>query len=325
MRREMHPELAVAVGRHIEAAHTDALDAGLVGFDQNRVRLARDAQQLERQRRHGDVLRLHDQGTRRTMPSCSVLMVSTPKPAAACSGCGCCATGRETGQSSDCGSPPSIASAVTGNEVSRPGTRRQAGFAKHDARLLDRFGDNLVVARQPRNLSRVTSSRSRTVAATIPGDMRSGSRKRISKPIATAPELGQLVDHVGDAGARPRPLAVFARDLLVEIDDPTGRAVNLRGSIAGRYRRCGPAALRSGADRLTQCSKADQQEQQSTRASRIVARTCLPAARPDSCLCPSSASMFRRSSRGCGDPVFAMRPASPRGHFTLAGFPLSRE
>ena len=58
--RIVHPELAVTIRRDGETLDADALDAGLVGLDQDRPRAARDPQHLEAQGRHGDALGDHD-------------------------------------------------------------------------------------------------------------------------------------------------------------------------------------------------------------------------------------------------------------------------
>ncbi len=57
--RKMNPELAVAIGRNLETLDADALDAGLIGFDENRVGAGRDPQHFEAQRRHGRALGQH--------------------------------------------------------------------------------------------------------------------------------------------------------------------------------------------------------------------------------------------------------------------------
>ena len=56
----MDPELAIMVGRNLEALDADALDAGRLGRDQDRAGAGGHAQHLERQRRHGLALRQHD-------------------------------------------------------------------------------------------------------------------------------------------------------------------------------------------------------------------------------------------------------------------------
>ena len=56
----VNPELAVMVGRNLDALEAEALDAGLFGLDQDGAGAGGDAQHLECQRGHGLALRLHD-------------------------------------------------------------------------------------------------------------------------------------------------------------------------------------------------------------------------------------------------------------------------
>ena len=57
---KMNPELAVVVGRNLKALDADALDAGLVGLDQDRVGAGGDPQHLELSDGMVCALRLHD-------------------------------------------------------------------------------------------------------------------------------------------------------------------------------------------------------------------------------------------------------------------------
>ncbi len=78
-------------------------------------------------------------GTRRTMPSRSGRMVKSPRPAAACSNTGTLRSKPGKSNMKGCGSSPSIASPVTGSDLSRatsssgrpdsPSTTREARIA----------------------------------------------------------------------------------------------------------------------------------------------------------------------------------------------------
>jgi hypothetical protein len=59
---EMHPDPSFAVGGNLQTLDRNALDAGAVGFDQDRVGAGDGAQHLEAQRRHDYALRLHHHG-----------------------------------------------------------------------------------------------------------------------------------------------------------------------------------------------------------------------------------------------------------------------
>ena len=57
--REMDPELAVAIGRKLQTADGDALDAGFVGLDQDRARGGHHSQDFKAQGRQRKALGLH--------------------------------------------------------------------------------------------------------------------------------------------------------------------------------------------------------------------------------------------------------------------------
>ncbi len=129
-------------------------------------------------------------GTRRTMPSRSGLMVSSARPAAAFSSTGVLRNSPGNWIMNRCGSSPSIASPVTGSDVSRsalgserpdsPSTTRECRMAS--AKTWSLLGS-------ARNLALVSSSRLRKLSAATPGLSRSGSAKMTSKAIAAAPSL----------------------------------------------------------------------------------------------------------------------------------------
>ena len=56
----MNPELAVAVGRNLEARHGHALTPGVIGSDEQRAGAGHHPQHFQGQRRHDRALRLHD-------------------------------------------------------------------------------------------------------------------------------------------------------------------------------------------------------------------------------------------------------------------------
>ena len=159
-------------------------------------------------------------GTRRTMPSRSVRMLNRPRPAAACSRTGMLRSSPGKLNRNGFGSPPSAATPTDGGCASGCGTDdRQAGLAEHDPRLLDGVGHDLVVARQRAQLVP-------RLLVEIAIDVR---RERRRQPVRLGEddvegdrggaELGQPRDQVGDARARPRPLAELAQAFLVDIDD----------------------------------------------------------------------------------------------------------
>jgi hypothetical protein len=56
----MHPELAIAIGRHFQTRDRNRLDAGFIDANQDRARAGNDAQHLQAQGRDQAALRRHD-------------------------------------------------------------------------------------------------------------------------------------------------------------------------------------------------------------------------------------------------------------------------
>ena len=161
VRREMDPELAVAVGRDHEAGHGRTLHAGVIGADQDGVAAADDAQHFQRQRRHDCALRLHHD---RHAPHDAVAFgADREKPAAAG---GLLERGHIAQQAGKIEKKwPRVA--AHGRNADRrlgpPGCghrKRKARFAKHDTRFSKCIGKYRIVARQraqlcPRRLVKV--------------------------------------------------------------------------------------------------------------------------------------------------------------------------
>jgi hypothetical protein len=57
---EMHPELAVAIGRHFQAGNRNRVNAGFVDAHQDRARSGDDTQHFHAQGRHQAALRRHN-------------------------------------------------------------------------------------------------------------------------------------------------------------------------------------------------------------------------------------------------------------------------
>ena len=221
VRREMHPKLAVAVGRHLKAGQRDALDAGRIHPDQDGAGAGRHPQHLEGQRRHDLALRLHDH--RHAPHDAVALGADAEQPAPG----GGVFEDRNVSQQ-----PREVEHERTSDRRRasrrRPAAaahracgcdRRQAGLAEHDPRLLDRVGHDLIVARQ----------RAQLVPGFLVEIAKDVRRERRRQPVGLGEddvegdgggaELGQARDQVGDARARPRPLAELAQAFLVDIDD----------------------------------------------------------------------------------------------------------
>ena len=127
--------------------------------------------------------------------------------------------------------------------------RRRAGFADDDARLLDRIGQNLVVARQAVELGaglRVDAAKA------MLGDRRRHAVRLGEDHVKTdgnSAELGDARDQIGDGGARPRPLPDRLEACLVDIDDDDRRE-SARAAAAPETRSKVAAAIpRAAADR----------------------------------------------------------------------------
>ena len=145
---EMHPELAVAVGRHHQPRHRHRLHAGLPGVHQDGAGVADDAQHFHGQRRHQRALRLHDH---RDAADDAVAFRIDRKQSA---------SGRRLLDRQHIAQQPGKAHQKrrrVGADDGKSGLQRQfrlrarlrrrrSGLADHHVRVLDRVGQHLVVA-----------------------------------------------------------------------------------------------------------------------------------------------------------------------------------
>ncbi|KTW14547.1 hypothetical protein SA9_12390 [Staphylococcus warneri] len=144
----MDPELAVEVGRDRKARDAEALDAALVGLDQDGAGAAGHPQHFERQRRHGDALRDHHH---RHPPDDAVALRPDREQAPPGGGL---LEHRHVAQQSGKLEHELLRLLA---EHCKPGDRQlfvevgahigRAGFAEHHARVLDGVGQDAVIAR----------------------------------------------------------------------------------------------------------------------------------------------------------------------------------
>ena len=216
----VNPELAIMVGRNLNALDAEALDAGLLGLDQDRARPGGDAQHLERQRRHGLALRLHDH---RHPPHDAVALGLDREQAAPGGGV---LQHRHVAQQA--GEIEHEALRLLAQHR-KPGDRqrlvergdflRQPGFAEHDAGSLDGVGKDLVVARQRAQpgagflveIAEGVGRKGRVETV--------GLRKHRVERDHDRAEPGQFGDEIGNPGPRPRPLPELFQALVVDVDD----------------------------------------------------------------------------------------------------------
>ena len=223
VRREMDPELAVAVGRNFEPGHRDAFDAGGVGADQDgagsgRPRAASRGSAPARRCPAG----LHDhraRGARCRRARCGC--VRRPRPAAACSSTGMLRSRPGNVNRNGFGSRP---------ERRDPGRRRLSDRRHVVGRMPDwprTTRDCLIASASTSSLlGRLRSFALRLlveVAEAIGGDARATCRSGFGEHHVEGDgdraEAGQPLDQVGDQRARPRPLPERAQAVLVDIDD----------------------------------------------------------------------------------------------------------
>ena len=180
-------------------------------------------------------------GTRRTMPSRSGLIVNRPRPAAASSSTGTLRSRPGNSNMKGCGSSPSIASPVTGRDLSSSAVDLgKSGFAEHHARMPHRIGENLIVARQRPQLGagfliEIAEGIGRDV-----GIEPVGLGEHDVEGDHDGAEFGQVGDHVRDPRSRPRPLAELGQSFgLVDVDDGDRRLRELGAGIEAleAYRR----------------------------------------------------------------------------------------
>ncbi len=159
-------------------------------------------------------------GTRRTMPSRSARMVNRPRPLPACSRTGTLRSRPGKFSRKGRASPPMVAMPIGGLAPSGCATAKGRPDSPSTTReLRSASAKTASLLGKARSFVRVASSRSRKASAATPGDIRSGSANTMSNAITSAPICSQAVDEIGDARARPRPLADRPQALLVDIDD----------------------------------------------------------------------------------------------------------
>ena len=218
----MQPELPVRVGRNLHAPEPEPDDAALVRLDEDRVRAGRDPQHLEAQRRHDVPLGQHDHRDpaddavalrldgEQAAPGGRVLdhgdVAQQPREVPHEPLC-ILAAGRDA-RLGQC--PVEICAGL-----------RTTGFAEHDARSLQRFGEHLVIGRQGPEL----------VARCLVKIGKGLGRERGIEPVRLGKhhvegdddrtESRQPVDDLRDARARPGPLTELgiSKALFVDIDD----------------------------------------------------------------------------------------------------------
>ena len=220
--RIMHPELAIAIGRDGETLDADALDAGLVGLDQDRPRAARDPQHLEAQGRHGDALGHHDH--RHAADNAVTLGLDGEQAA----------PGRRLLQHGHVAQQPReleherlrllAEHRKSGHwkfRVEIGANVRATGFSEHHARIADGIGKNPVIARQrPQSRAHLLIEIAEGVGEELGIEPVGLGEHGVERDHHGA-EPGQVGNDVGDARPRPRPLTEFriGQAPFVDVDD----------------------------------------------------------------------------------------------------------
>ncbi len=218
----MHPELAVAVGRHFQSADRHRAHACFVGADQDGAGVGDEPQHLHGQRRHQHILRLHDH--RYAAHDAVAFRVDGEQSASG----GSLLDRRHVAQQSGKGHQKRPRIGAANGEAGlqrRLGIRsrrddRRAGFADDDyAGALDRVGEHHVVAGKAVEFL----SRLRVDATETGGGY--GRRHAIGlgkhdvEADGDRAHFAELGDKIGDDSPRPRPLADFLQARLVDIGD----------------------------------------------------------------------------------------------------------
>ncbi len=220
--RIMHPELAIAIGRDGQTLDADALDAGLVGLDEDRSRAARDPQHLEAQGRHGDALGHHDH---RYAADDAVTFGLDGEQAA---------PGRRLLQHGHVAQQPREMEHERLRllaEHRKSGHRkfrveigmnvRAARFSEHHARIADGIGKNPVIARQrPQSRAHLLVEIAEGVCDELGIEPVGLGEHGVERDHHGA-EPGQVGNDVGDARPRPRPLTEsrIGQAPFVDVDD----------------------------------------------------------------------------------------------------------
>ncbi len=147
---EMHPELTVLIGRHFEARYRHGLHAGIVDAHQDGARLGDDPQHLHGERGHQRALRLHDH--RHQADDAVALGIDREQAAAGRGHLDRRNVAQDSGKGHQIRRRIGSANGEAGLQRRlarrRRGRGRGAGLTDHDTRVLDRIGQNVVVARQ---------------------------------------------------------------------------------------------------------------------------------------------------------------------------------
>jgi hypothetical protein len=214
------PELAIMVGRNLDALEAEALDAGLFGLDQDGAGPGGDPKHLERQGGHGLALRLHDH---RHPPHDAVAFGLDREQAAPGGGM---LQHRHVAQQAGELEHEALRF-LAQHRQSRHRQRLvegrdflgQARLAEHDAGSLDGVGKDLVVARQRAQLGAgflvEIAERVGRIGGVEPVRLR---KHRVERDHDGA-QSGQLGDEGCDPGPRPWPLAELLKAFVVDIDD----------------------------------------------------------------------------------------------------------
>ncbi len=217
----MHPELAVLVGRDLDALEADGADAGLVGANQQRRRSRDDPQDLEAERGHDVALGAHDH--RHAADKAVALGLDGEQATAGSDLLDDGHVAQQAGEFEQEFFGVLLADrrdAGEGKRLVELGLdHRQPGFAEDHVRALDRFREDLVVARQ---LAQPGAGGIVQIAH-LAGDQIRIEPVRFGKHHVEADRhrtvVGEVDDHVRDPRARPRPLAELGEAPVVDVDD----------------------------------------------------------------------------------------------------------
>ncbi|MGY4457312.1 hypothetical protein ACVWYI_001272 [Bradyrhizobium sp. LB13.1] len=217
----VHPQLTVPVGRNLHAPQTHGPHTGLVGPDKQRRRARDDAQNLEAERGHDHALGAHDH---RHAPDQAVALGPDREEAAA--GCDLLDDGHVAQEAREF-EQEAFGALLTDRRDAGEGQRLVdlggygvlPGLAQHHARALDRFGQDLVVARQLAQLGAGGIVQIAHLARDDIGVEPVGLREHHVEADRDRAIIGEVLDQIGDPRPRPRPLAELGEALVVDVDD----------------------------------------------------------------------------------------------------------
>ena len=219
---EMHPELAVAVGRHFKTGHRHRAHAGVVGANEDGAGAGDDAQHFQGQRRHQGILRVHDD--RDAANDAVALGFDREQPAPGGRLLDGWNVAQQSGKRHQERPWIGAENGETGLQrhfgfAARRG-RRRPGLADHDAAgLFDRVGQDLVVARQRREL---VAGRRIEAAEACRRDRRRhaiGLGENDVEADRHGAKLAQTGDQIGHHGPRPGPLPDLLQARFVDVGD----------------------------------------------------------------------------------------------------------